>query len=70
MFCLKDKPTSPLEYQQKLESYIADEPGQSYDRDAQCEMVYGTGARICPYMVRPRKVYSNITYCDGDSGMA
>lgn len=50
--CLGDKPPSPLEYQMKLDSHIATEPGQAYDKNVQCEMVYGRGAKICPYMVR------------------
>lgn len=49
--CLADKPLSPLEYQLKLASHVASEPGQAYNKNVQCEMVYGKGAKICPYMV-------------------
>lgn len=49
--CLKDSPVSPLEYQAKLNVVMKSEPGQSYSENVQCELVYGTGAKICPYMV-------------------
>lgn len=48
--CIKDKPIPPSEYQQKLDA-LAVEVGQTYGKDEQCEMVYGKGAKICPYMV-------------------
>lgn len=49
--CLQDKPASPMDYHARLEQYMQLDPGHRYGSDKQCEMVYGPGAKICPYMV-------------------
>ncbi|GAB6020024.1 hypothetical protein CHUAL_002773 [Chamberlinius hualienensis] len=44
--CLRDKPTA-----NKLTwSMLKELPGQSFTADRQCELLYGDGYRICPYM--------------------
>ncbi|XP_067932084.1 A disintegrin and metalloproteinase with thrombospondin motifs 9-like [Watersipora subatra] len=42
--CLADKSNTAFEFNEDLV------PGQVYDKHMQCELVYGDGARICPYM--------------------
>lgn len=45
--CMLDKPTV-----NKLlsEEHANNQPGLSYDMDNQCELVFGKGSKICPYM--------------------
>ena len=43
--CLSDVPPSS-EYEM-----IEEEPGEIFPVDKQCELVFGDGAKICPFMV-------------------
>ena len=51
--CLNNEPPAS-EYEM-----IKEPPGEIYPVDQQCELVFGEGSRICPYMVRT-KIEKNI----------
>jgi|688.fasta_scaffold1976670_1 thrombospondin motif-containing protein 9 len=46
--CLLDKPSTDL-----LDAHRAAKklPGENFDENKQCELVFGHGSKICPYMV-------------------
>lgn len=46
--CLLDKPSSD-----QLDAHRAAKklPGENFDENKQCELVFGNGSKICPYMV-------------------
>ncbi|XP_076367645.1 A disintegrin and metalloproteinase with thrombospondin motifs 9-like isoform X2 [Tachypleus tridentatus] len=45
--CLNDKPTENL---LKSVGFGGKHPGELYDMDEQCQLVFGTKSKICPYM--------------------
>ena len=51
--CLLDEPTA-VQYNPKLKMPVKlkTQPGQVYDKDVQCDQVFGKGSTICPFMVR------------------
>lgn len=45
--CLLDKPRK--KYRRKVSRWHS--PGELYNVDKQCELLFGTGSKVCPYMV-------------------
>lgn len=56
--CLLDKPSTDL-----LDAHRAAKnlPGESFDENKQCELVFGNGSKICPYMVLFESI-SNLSF--------
>lgn len=49
--CLLDEPVSrPYPLFQQL-------PGRMYSVDQQCELIFGPGTQVCPFMVRKQEYY-------------
>jgi hypothetical protein len=48
--CLQDEPETNL-LARAMRRPTARSPGEAFDQDKQCELVFGEGAKICTYMV-------------------
>ncbi|XP_064632863.1 A disintegrin and metalloproteinase with thrombospondin motifs 9-like [Lineus longissimus] len=54
--CLLDKPVRG-DHHKKLEKVLKSQPGESYSVDRQCELVFGNGARVCPFMPACKRLW-------------
>ena len=52
--CLLDDPVQSS-YDNKVKRFKDIQPGQKYDVNKQCQLAFGKGYRICPFLVSLRR---------------
>ncbi|KAM7295476.1 putative thrombospondin-like protein [Ixodes scapularis] len=60
--CLRDSPAENLLLPEDVapSSRASTQPGELFDMDRQCELVFGRGAKICPYMPVCKRLWCTV----------